>query len=141
MYSWKSVAQRTVVVYDKVASLPKANLADRLCRYASVGSFLAPLTVFTMTVIYLTSYLLKWWWPEEEVEVATDFPYEEYCSLGGPSAFKEWRVEALIPSATSTATNSGSSSSSSNSSSSRSSSSSVDANVSSVSTRGPDHAG
>jgi len=101
MYSWMDVAARTVQVYDRVAAHPPQPFAERLRLYNTVGGLLAGwLCGFTVSVMYLVWRAIEWAWPREEVEIARDFPCQEY--LGEPARFeaegdvgvRQWRGAA-----------------------------------------------
>lgn len=74
MYSWSDVAARTQLIYDRVSLAPTPSLAERLWRYSSVGSVTGWLCCFTVAVLHLVWRVIEWVWPEQDVELARDFP-------------------------------------------------------------------
>lgn len=74
MYSWSDVAARTQLIYDRVSLAPTPALAERLWRYSSVGSVTGWLCCFTVAVLHLVWRVIEWVWPEQDVELARDFP-------------------------------------------------------------------
>jgi hypothetical protein len=78
MYNWPNVAQRTVAVYDKLASLPsispQAELLSRLRRYRAIGTWAGLIFCCIMVWLHCFCALLEWQQPVEGVDMAVDWP-------------------------------------------------------------------
>lgn len=74
MYSWHDVARRTELVYDKASGNPPATLMEQLCRYDACGLWASKLFCFVVVLNNLFLRLLQWWQPDEEIDIAVDYP-------------------------------------------------------------------
>eukprot|EP00850_Spirogloea_muscicola_P022689 SM000307S11686 [mRNA] locus=s307:68156:76880:+ [translate_table: standard] len=61
MYSWQDIAERTELVYDRIATAPSDNLLTRLSRYYSCGPWAGKLFCLVVTIDHLLWHFLEWW--------------------------------------------------------------------------------
>eukprot|EP01114_Cavostelium_apophysatum_P009560 TRINITY_DN22723_c0_g1_i1.p1 TRINITY_DN22723_c0_g1~~TRINITY_DN22723_c0_g1_i1.p1 ORF type:complete len:451 (+),score=77.19 TRINITY_DN22723_c0_g1_i1:100-1452(+) len=78
MYSWDDVAERTQRVYDKMSRTAPVPLIDRLRKFYGCGVWAGKLFCMLIAVNYLLWCFLEWLYPRKDIEIATDFPFEEY---------------------------------------------------------------
>lgn len=72
MYSWSHVADKTLSIYDKVQSMPRLSLLNRLERYMTSGvvsGYVGCLVAVTVHFIYM---IISWWIPIESIDVVPD---------------------------------------------------------------------
>ncbi|EEB09659.1 pig-A [Schizosaccharomyces japonicus yFS275] len=72
MYSWLDVAQRTERVYDHMYLEKPLPLIDRLKLYYGCGQWAGKLFCFVMAIDYLLMVFLEWFWPEADIDRASD---------------------------------------------------------------------
>jgi phosphatidylinositol glycan class A protein len=74
MYSWRAIAERTEVVYDRIMTLPPSTLADRLRRTYGCGVYAGKLNACAVASNYLEYLLCEWYHPRELIDFAIDWP-------------------------------------------------------------------
>ncbi|KAI9227024.1 MAG: hypothetical protein DHS80DRAFT_32156 [Piptocephalis tieghemiana] len=89
MYSWINVAERTERVYDRVSEMAMPSLIERLRRYYGCGLFAGKLFCLVAAVDVLLLVFLQWLWPQEEYELAPDFPTTRYKRMVEAAEDKE----------------------------------------------------
>eukprot|EP00742_Colponemidia_sp_Colp-10_P004449 GILJ01004749.1.p1 GENE.GILJ01004749.1~~GILJ01004749.1.p1 ORF type:complete len:470 (-),score=50.19 GILJ01004749.1:157-1455(-) len=82
MYNWHNVAARTEKVYDRVMKTKRLQLIDRFKRYLGCGSWAGKLFCFLVAVDYLWWRFIEWLQPAEEIDIAPDFPFEQWKDIG-----------------------------------------------------------
>ncbi|EKX49218.1 hypothetical protein GUITHDRAFT_68256 [Guillardia theta CCMP2712] len=80
MYSWHDVAKRTCKVYDRVVQDKPKPLLERLKRCHSRGPFFGILIAFLVAVDFIVWQIICWIYPEEDIEIAVDYPYHHNVS-------------------------------------------------------------
>ncbi|KAJ2615315.1 Phosphatidylinositol N-acetylglucosaminyltransferase GPI3 subunit, partial [Coemansia sp. RSA 1365] len=78
MYSWHNVAERTELVYYKIADLEEPPLIERLRRYYGCGLVAGKLFCLVAAVDFLIGLVLAWIWPKSEIEIAQQFSHEKF---------------------------------------------------------------
>jgi len=78
MYTWDDVAERTEKVYDRIIDRKPLPLIDRLRKYYGCGLWAGKLFCMLVALGYIIWRFLEWISPRENIEVAIDFPFEEY---------------------------------------------------------------
>eukprot|EP01138_Halocafeteria_seosinensis_P008025 gb/GECG01008200.1/.p1 GENE.gb/GECG01008200.1/~~gb/GECG01008200.1/.p1 ORF type:complete len:545 (+),score=38.67 gb/GECG01008200.1/:1-1635(+) len=78
IYSWQDVAQRTLIVYDKVGASPPMPLLEYIKRVYGVGRVQGLFAVAMLIVVYIATVLTEWFHPMEDIEVAPTFPREKF---------------------------------------------------------------
>lgn len=79
MYHWDNVAERTEKVYDRISSMEPLPLLDRLRKYYGCGVWAGKLFCLIVALGFLIWRFLEWYQPRESIELAPDFPHEEYA--------------------------------------------------------------
>ena len=79
MYSWMTVAKRTVKVYDAVAQRPRPTLLQRFQKLSGLGPMAAPIAICFIAWQFLALSLLRYMRPDDEIEVAPDFPTRQWA--------------------------------------------------------------
>lgn len=74
MYSWRDVAKRTVLVYDRVRHAAVSSVAERITAYSKLGPFSGWLAAWLVVLDNFVWKALQWWRPDSEIEVAHDLP-------------------------------------------------------------------
>ena len=72
MYSWDHVANKTVLIYDKVRNMPRLSLIHRLERYMTAGivsGYVGCLVAVTVQIIF---NIIDWWIPKESIDIVPD---------------------------------------------------------------------
>ena len=77
MYNWHDVAERTEVVYDNLPT-QENSLIDRFKRIGGFGPWAGLIGIFIVALDFLIFILIRWWKPVETIDIAPDFPYEQY---------------------------------------------------------------
>eukprot|EP01116_Phalansterium_solitarium_P025521 TRINITY_DN9806_c0_g1_i1.p1 TRINITY_DN9806_c0_g1~~TRINITY_DN9806_c0_g1_i1.p1 ORF type:complete len:606 (-),score=182.03 TRINITY_DN9806_c0_g1_i1:1546-3267(-) len=78
MYNWNDVAERTERVYERINNMESLRLIDRLRKYYGCGVCAGKLFCLVIAFNFLLWRLLEYFWPKEDIELAVDFPFEEY---------------------------------------------------------------
>jgi phosphatidylinositol glycan class A protein len=74
MYSWMSVARRTVKVYDALLPRPRLTLLERFQKLSTLGPIAGPVAIVLVAWQYLLLCLLRLWRPACSIEAVPDFP-------------------------------------------------------------------
>jgi phosphatidylinositol glycan class A protein len=77
MYSWRAIAERTEIVYDRIMTLPPSTLADRLRRTYGCGVYAGKLNACAVASNYLEYLLCEWYHPRELIDFAIDWPAQK----------------------------------------------------------------
>lgn len=78
MYNWYTVAERTEIVYDKIAKSEPDPLIQRFGRYYSCGAVAGKIFCCLISIYFLWWSFIEWCYPKEEIDIAVTFPYETY---------------------------------------------------------------
>ena len=78
MYDWRTVAERTEIVYDTIAETETEPLLRRFSRYYSCGALAGKIFCFLISMFFLWWTFIDWWYPQEEIDLAVTFPHAEY---------------------------------------------------------------
>lgn len=78
MYNWKDVAERTEKVYERISNEQSIPLIDRLSKYYGCGTWAGKIFCMIVALNFILWQILEWLFPREDIEIAVDFPYEEY---------------------------------------------------------------
>ncbi|KAJ2157533.1 Phosphatidylinositol N-acetylglucosaminyltransferase GPI3 subunit [Coemansia sp. RSA 552] len=81
MYSWHDVAQRTELVYNKIADLEEPPLIERFRRYYGCGLVAGKLFCLVAAVDFLIGVALAWLWPKHKIEVARQLNLTKYQQI------------------------------------------------------------
>ncbi|KAJ2176887.1 Phosphatidylinositol N-acetylglucosaminyltransferase GPI3 subunit [Coemansia sp. RSA 551] len=81
MYSWHNVAERTEIVYYKIADLEEEPQIERLRRYFGIGLVAGKLFCLIAAADYLIGVVLAWIWPTSQIEIARQFSSQKYESI------------------------------------------------------------
>ena len=72
IYSWKRVANETVLVYDTVYSEPRLTFLQRLARYKTVGRIAGYAVCLLGITLHFVVKLVEWWQPRRLIDVVPD---------------------------------------------------------------------
>eukprot|EP00557_Chaetoceros_sp_GSL56_P004662 CAMPEP_0176504786 /NCGR_PEP_ID=MMETSP0200_2-20121128/16131_1 /TAXON_ID=947934 /ORGANISM="Chaetoceros sp., Strain GSL56" /LENGTH=465 /DNA_ID=CAMNT_0017904265 /DNA_START=114 /DNA_END=1511 /DNA_ORIENTATION=- len=79
MYSWDSVASRTVKVYEKVLKMNQLTFLQRLARYRTVGPFSGYVVCIIAISLHFIRRIVDYWQPVEYIDVVPDLdPFDVY---------------------------------------------------------------
>jgi len=78
MYNWNDVAARTEKIYDRITTMEPLPLIDTLKKYYGCGLWAGKIFCIIVGFIYVYWRFLEWFSPREEIDLAINFPYEEY---------------------------------------------------------------
>ncbi|CAG8450479.1 15007_t:CDS:2 [Funneliformis mosseae] len=81
MYSWVNVAERTEKVYDTIWQMRIPPLMERLRRYYGCGVWAGKIFCILVAIDYLVWKFLEWIFPEQDIEIASAFPYQKYKKM------------------------------------------------------------
>ena len=81
VYSWESVAMRTVIVYDRIASAPLVSLAERFRRLYSAGPVLGPIAMVLASMVFLYWAFLELVDPSCDVDIVPYYPQERWNDI------------------------------------------------------------
>lgn len=81
VYSWESVALRTLIVYNRIASEPLVSLAERFRRLYSVGPVVGPIAMILAAMVFLYWAFLELVDPACEVDVVPFIPHEHWNKI------------------------------------------------------------
>jgi hypothetical protein len=88
MYNWPEVAERTALVYERVAAEPHVPLVERFRRFFGVGRVFGPLAVIAMALFHFMVTLLDWVAPVEDVDIVPDVPYHTMDEREAPERLR-----------------------------------------------------
>jgi phosphatidylinositol glycan class A protein len=77
-YDWNNVAERTEKVYDRIIREEPWPLLERLRRHYGCGPWAGKLFCMIVVLGFFVWQFLEWISPREEIEIAPDFPFEEW---------------------------------------------------------------
>jgi phosphatidylinositol N-acetylglucosaminyltransferase subunit A len=80
MYDWNNVAERTEKVYQRISGTADVPLIERLKRFMGCGLWAGKINCMVAALDYLIWRFLDWTTPAEDIDMAFDFPCEEYAS-------------------------------------------------------------
>ena len=78
LYSWHNVAERAEKVYYKVLEAPRVTLVNRLKITMSLGPISGLLACFYMIMHLWVLIACETIWPQESIDIADEFDFEEY---------------------------------------------------------------
>ncbi len=78
MYRWRSVAKRTVKVYDSIMNKPKPKMRIRLSNYLQIGKIFGIVGIMMVAVDVILLHIISWLQPEKDIEHARSFPALRY---------------------------------------------------------------
>jgi phosphatidylinositol N-acetylglucosaminyltransferase subunit A len=81
VYSWESVAKRTVIVYDRIASEPLVSLAERFRRLYSAGQIVGPIAMVLASMVFLYWAFLELVDPASDVDIVPFYSQEQWNEI------------------------------------------------------------
>ena len=66
-------------MYDKIYQMPRPTVKERLKRYYSVGPAAGIVMTFMVILDIILYLIIAYFFPEDEIEKAIDFPYQQYA--------------------------------------------------------------
>jgi phosphatidylinositol glycan class A protein len=86
MYSWKSVAQRTERVYDRIFQMQVLPPLERLKRYYGTGVWCGKIFVCLWVLGFLLWMFFEWLQPASEIDPALPLPPKAFNRAGASSS-------------------------------------------------------
>lgn len=80
MYSWDSVASRTVQVYEKVLKMKRLTFLQRLARYRTVGPFSGYVVCVIAISLHFIRKMIDYWQPVEHIDAIPDLNPLDVCN-------------------------------------------------------------
>lgn len=81
LYSWRDVAQRTEIVYNRVLAEPDKHVGEKMLSYLRSGVWPFLLVVALGDLILK---ILEWWSPRRNIDLCKDFPLSEFNARKRP---------------------------------------------------------